>query len=97
MDDNDERDELDEMFAELLQHLIDHPEDRTEEFDRFVRGLLLDPRYYQNLVERLKRDELAPQLLELLLAYARDPHPTERRAFARKALSEGWRTDDPVH
>ena len=87
----------DEKFAKLLQHLIDHPEDRTEEFDRFVRGLLLDPNYHQSLVNRIKRDELAPEIMDTLVAHARDPRPTEGRASARKVLSEAWKDDDPIH
>jgi hypothetical protein len=90
-------DDDDEEFAKLLKHLIDHPEERTAEFDRFVRELLLDPRLHQSLVDRIKRDELEPEILNQLLAYARDPNPTPGRTSARKVLSEGWRDDDVIH
>ena len=89
MDDDDER------FADTLQHFIDHPEDRIEDFDRFVQTLLLDPRYYQNLVERVKRDDAAT--LDMLLPHARDPRQTKGRAFARKVLSEAWKDEDAIH
>ena len=85
----------DEKFLKALQHMIDHPEDRTEELDRFIRGVVLDPRFHQMLVERVKREE--PETLKMLLAHAADPRQTEGRASARKVLSEAWRVDDPIH
>ena len=88
-------DDDDEKFAKALQHLLDHPEDRTEDIDRFIRGIVLDPRFHQMLVERAKRDD--PEILNLLLAHARDPRPRAGRKAARKVLSEAWRDDDAIH
>lgn len=88
-------DEADVKFLKILKHLEEHPEDRTADFDQFIRSLVLSPQYHQSLVERAKRNDKAT--LDLLLSYARDPEPTPGRTFARKILSEAWRDDDKVH
>ena len=72
------------------------PGDPPGPIDDLIRMGMIQPRY-RKLVDRVKRDELAPDMMNTLLAYARDPDPTPGRTFARKVLSEAWRDDDAIH
>lgn len=71
--------------------------DNEKDLHRFAREILLDPHYEQKLIERIRNDSLAAEVMDTLLAHARGPAPTEGRAFARKVLSAGWHVDEAVH
>ena len=90
-------DPFDEEVKKMLQHLMDHPEDRTPEFDRFVNTMLMSPAYEEALIERIRTDALAPQMMDTLISYAAAPQPSERRTQARRILSAGWRVDDSIN
>ena len=66
-----------------------------EDFEKIAVGL--HPGYQQTLIERVRNDEIDPQVLETLLSYAKDFRPSPARTFARKVLCEGWRDDEGSH
>lgn len=78
-----------ELAKRVLEEFLNRarPGEPPGPSDELIRIAIIE-RHYLKLVDLVKRDELAPELMDTLLAYARDPAATPRTTFARRVLSE---------
>lgn len=87
----------DELFRQFLEQLIDDPEHCSEVANQYMSGAKFDPEYHKDLVDRIKRLDLAPATLNALVTYAADTSPTEGREWARQLLSAAWKDEKIIH